>query len=366
LEGGILLQRIVFSSTGMLYFQHIPNPEETMQRKTYVQWFVVFMLIVSLVGQVSSAAAAGGKASYEYYFVGNSGNVVGTTSGGELLMGGGTDVDAAFQWMISKAGGGDFVIIRASGTDAYNPYIYDFGNIDSVETIITKNRAAASDPFVVDKIRNAEALFIAGGDQNDYVTLWKGTPVEDAIHDLVKRNVPIGGTSAGLAVMGEFLFSAANGTIYSDTALGNPYNGKVALDKDFLVLPYMGGIITDSHFVTRDRMGRLVTFLARIVKDGWASSAKGIGIDEQTAIAVDEKGRATVLGFGSAYFIQTPGAPEVCLPKTPLTYRNLSVYKVTPGNTFNFGTWSGSGGTAYTISAVDGVLTSTQAGGGIY
>ncbi|MFT3893393.1 MAG: cyanophycinase [Anaerolineales bacterium] len=120
-------------------------------------------------------------------------------------MGGGTDVDAAFQWMIGKSGGGDFVVIRVTGTDAYNPYIFDLGTVDLVETIIIKNRAAASDSFVVDKIRNAEALFIAGGDQSDYVNLWKGTPVEDAIHYLVTRNVPIGGTSAGLAVMGEFL-----------------------------------------------------------------------------------------------------------------------------------------------------------------
>ena len=337
-----------------------------MQNKSFVQWIVVFVLIFSMVGQVSSVSAASSKPSYEYYFVGNSGNVVTSTSAGELLMGGGTDVDAAFQWMIGKSGGGDFVVIRASGTDAYNPYIFGLGTVDSVETIITKNRAAASDSFVVDKIRNAEALFIAGGDQSDYVNLWKGTPIEDAIHYLVSQNVPIGGTSAGLAVMGEFLFSADNGTIDSATALKNPFNNKVALDRDFLVLPNMSGIITDSHFVTRDRMGRLVTFLARIVKDSWASEAKGIGIDEQTAIAVEANGTATVLGFGSAYFLRTPGQPEVCQPKTPLTYRNLTVYKVTPGNTFNFSTWSGSGGTAYTLSAENGVLTSTQAGGSIY
>jgi hypothetical protein len=36
-------------------------------------------------------------------------------------MGGGTDVDAAFQWMCQRSGGGDFLVIRATGTDAYNP-----------------------------------------------------------------------------------------------------------------------------------------------------------------------------------------------------------------------------------------------------
>ncbi len=333
--------------------------------KLLMQVLVVFALIASVLG-VSGASAAPARPSYEYYVVGSSSDVTRATTFGEILMGGGTDVDAAFQWMINKSGGGDFVVIRVTGTDAYNPYIYGLGAVDSVETIIIKNLAAASDPFVVNKIRNAEALFIAGGDQNDYVKLWKGTPVEDAIHYLVTRNVPIGGTSAGLAVMGEFLFSAANGTIDSPTALSNPYNGKVALNRDFLVLPNMDGIITDSHFVTRDRMGRLVTFLARIVKDSWAGTAKGIGIDEMTALAVEANGTATVLGSGAAYFLRTPGAPEVCLSKKALTYRNLSVYRVSGSATFNFASWTGTGGTAYTLTAESGVLTSTQAGGAIY
>ncbi len=43
-------------------------------------------------------------------------------------------------------------------------------------------------------------MFIAGGDQANYVRGWKGTPVEDAINANVAAGKPIGGTSAGLAV----------------------------------------------------------------------------------------------------------------------------------------------------------------------
>jgi len=330
----------------------------------FVQAMIVFVLIV-VVGGATPVAAAG-KPGYEYYVIGSSGDVTRSTSAGTLLMGGGTDVDAAFQWMIGKSGGGDFVVIRATGTDAYNPYIYGLGTVDSVETVIIKTRAAASDPFVVDKINKAEALFIAGGDQYDYVKYWKGTPVEDAIHNLVARNVPVGGTSAGLAILGEFAFSAANGTVDSSAALGDPYGRRITLERDFLVIPNLGSTITDSHFVTRDRMGRLVTFLARIVQDGWAAQAKGIGIDEQTALAVEANGNVSVLGIGSAYLLRTPGTPQVCKSKTDLTYRNVSVYRLNGPATFNLATWSGSGGTAYTITAEAGVLSSTQAGGGIY
>jgi cyanophycinase-like exopeptidase len=69
-------------------------------------------------------------------------------------------------------------------------------------------REAAFDPFVIDTIRNAEALFIAGGDQSRYVRFWKDTPVEDAINHVVAKPAPVGGTSAGMAILGEFSYSA--------------------------------------------------------------------------------------------------------------------------------------------------------------
>jgi cyanophycinase len=351
-------------------------PEETMNincvrlGRVFAQVLVAFVLVAAMVGQVSGASAAGSNPKYEYYVAGNPQNVKTPTSGGLLLMGGSTDVDAGFKWMIKKSGGGDFLVIRASGTDAYNDWIYsDLGRVDSAATLIIQNRAAASDPFVLDTILNAEALFIAGGDQADYVNYWKGTPVEDAINQLASRGVPIGGTSAGLAVMGQFLFSAVNGTVYSDTALSDPYNNKVALDRDFLTLPHMRGLITDSHFSARDRMGRLVTFLARIVNDDWAETALGVGINERTALAMEPGGRATVLGEGSVYFLTTPGRPEVCQPKTPLTYHNISVYRISVNDSnasFDFSEWTGRGGTQYELNVDSGVITSTKPGGEIY
>ena len=324
------------------------------------------LILIMALMFLQAANVLAGKATYEYHVVGNDGDVNTKTSAGLVLMGGSTDVDVAFQWMIDKSGGGDFVVIRATGTDAYNPYIYDLGTVDSVETLIIKDRTAASDPFVIEKIRNAEALFIAGGDQYNYVNFWKGTPVEDAIYYLVTRNVPIGGTSAGLAIMGEFLFSAENGTTYSDKALLNPYGKRIALDRDFLTLPNMNNIITDSHFAARDRMGRLITFLARIMQDDWSTDAKGIGIDEKTALLVDPKGAVTLVGDGAAYFLRTPGKSEICEDRTELTYHNIWVYRIDSNGTFQIPIWSGNGGTSYTLSAENGVLTSTQVGGAIY
>jgi cyanophycinase-like exopeptidase len=316
---------------------------------------------------VAVSAPAFAAKSYDHFLVGNFADVVTSTSGLLVLQGGGTDIEENFIRMGARAGGGDFVVIRASGTDAYNPFIYELCSCDSVETIIFKNRQASFDPFVLERIRNAEALWIAGGDQSNYVTYWKNTPVEDAIHDIANKPAPVGGTSAGMAIMSEFVYSAmSNSSLTSSEGLANPFHRDLTLDRDFLALPKLHGFITDQHLQERDRMGRTVAFLARLVKDGWTSDGKAVAADRETALHVNPvDGTAEVLSHGNhrtpyVYFLRTPGPPEVCEPKTPLTYRNISVYRIGPGGTFDLGTWSGQGGTSFLLSAENGVLISSR------
>jgi len=125
-------------------------------------------------------------------------------------------------------------------------------------------------------------------------------------------------------------------------------------------------MIDDPHFVTRDRMGRDLAFLCRVYSNGWSPAPRDITIDERTALLIDASGNGSVVGTSAVYFMQAPGAPQVCQPGTPLTYQNIAVYRITAGGTFNLGKWSGHGGTAYTVSANAGVLSSTQANGSVY
>jgi len=318
-----------------------------------------------------SAPRADAAAGYSYSVVGNPADVVTPTSGLLVLQGGGTDVDENFVRMGARSGGGDFVVIRASGTDAYNPYIYSLCSCDSVATIVFKNRNAAFEPFVINTIRNAEALFIAGGDQSDYVNFWKNTPIEDAINFVAAKPAPVGGTSAGMAVMSEFLYSAmSNSSLDSAEGLANPFHRDLTLDRDFLSLAKLGGLITDQHLIERDRMGRTMAFLARLVHDGWTTEGRAIAADRETALHVNPAdGRAEVLSTPAhetpyVYFLRTPGPPEVCAPGTPLTYRNVAVYRIGPGGTFDLDRWRGTGGISYTLSAEGGMLTSSR--GAIY
>jgi cyanophycinase len=305
---------------------------------------------------------------YSYFRIGNAGDITATTTPGTVLMGGGTDVDAAFQWMCQRSGNGDFLVIRATGTDAYNPYIQQLcPGENSVATLIIPNRTAANDPFVLSTIQSAEALWIAGGDQSNYINYWQGTPVQDALNALISRGVPVGGTSAGMNVLSEFVYSAqASQAITSSQALADPFSKYITLVRDFASVAILQGIIDDPHFVTRDRMGRDLAFMCRVYSNGWSASPRDISIDERTALLIDGSGNGTVVGSSTVYFLQAPGAPQVCQSGTPLTYQNIAVYRINATGSFNLSTWKGRGGTAYLVSANAGVLSSTQAGGSIY
>lgn len=305
---------------------------------------------------------------YSYFRVGNANDVTTATTPGTVLMGGGTDVDAAFQWMCQRSGNGDFLVIRATGTDAYNPYIQQLcPSENSVATLIIPNASAANDPDVASIVQHAEAIWIAGGDQSNYINYWTGTPVQSILNALIAQGVPIGGTSAGMNVLSQFVYTAlASQGATSSQSLADPYNKYISLGQNFVNIGILQGMIDDPHFVTRDRMGRDLAFLCQIYNNGWSNAPRDIAIDEQTALLLDNKGNGTVVGNSTVYFLQAPGAPQVCQPKTALTYQNISVYRIDTTGKFNVVSWKGTGGTSYSVSANAGVLSSTQSGGGIY
>jgi cyanophycinase len=322
---------------------------------------VAALAVVGLHAQQPAAATVHKVTStYESYLTGNAADVAPKTKGGLQLEGGGTDIPEAFTWLIDHAGGGDIVIVRASGADGYSPFIMKLGKVDSVESIVFKSREAAMDKDVLNAIEHAEAVFLAGGDQSKYVTYWKGTPVQAALDALAKRGVPIGGTSAGLAVLGQFSYTGMNASVTSKTALADPFSVEVTLERVFLTMPHMAGIITDSHVGPRDRLGRTLTFLARTTADGWASSVRGIAVDQESAVLVEADGSSHVVGKAPTYFLQTTRKADVCAPGTPLTIRGISAYRVPPGGSFNLETWKGAGGEGYVLSVEAGVVTSSS------
>jgi cyanophycinase len=332
-------------------------------------------LIAILFATTVTAATSAQSTAFRYIRVGNATNVSTVSPrAGFALMGGGDDLDEAFRWLCNRADSGDFLVLRATGDDEYNPYLQKLCRLNSVATLIIPSRAATADPVVARTISAASAIFISGGDQANYINFWMGTPVQAALNDAIRRGVPIGGTSAGLAVMGEYAYSAQGDkpddpNLDSKTALADPFHPRVTLSHGFLDIPVLKGLITDSHFARRDRMGRLLVFLARL--DGpdckapprSAPRVRGLGVEERAAILVDQDGEARVIGSGGAWFIDVSDA-KLCVTK-PLTFGPCKVAKVAPARTFNLKSWQGEAIT-YNLSVKGGKVVSTQPGGAIY
>jgi cyanophycinase len=272
--------------------------------------------------------------------------------------------------LCERANGGDFLILRANTDDEYaqkvNEEIRALCPLNSAATIVFSEREDSDDPNLLERINQAQAIFIAGGDQSNYVRFWQDTPVEDALNRHIAAGKPLGGSSAGLAVLGEFSFSSMIDTIHSSDALADPYGNKVTISRDFLRIPLLADVITDTHFVKRDRMGRLLVFMARILQDGWAKQVRAIAVEQDAAVLLEPDGQAKAIGTGPAYFLQAKHAPQVCRRSIPLTFNGLSVHRVASGGTFNVKDWNGPDGDAYQISSVHGKLETRPSSHGIY
>ena len=269
------------------------------RNRSIARWLAACFVACASIAAPSAKPAAG-QPAYEYFAIGDvAARTPGKTSPGLLLMGGGREIDDAFKWFAAQAGHGHIVILRASGDDELQNWIYrNVGGVASVQTLIFHARPPASDPRVLAIVKRADGIFIAGGDQANYVRFWKGTPLNDLLNAHVRAGKPLGGTSAGLAILGEWGYGAMDGgSITSPEALRDPAGPAVTMVGDFVDLPRLANTITDTHFVQRDRLGRLLAFVARLAKDHHTAAITGLGVDQDSALLVSADGDARLLSW---------------------------------------------------------------------
>lgn len=272
------------------------------------------VILAALTALVPGVANAASETGYTYYETGDlSAPAPHAPSLGLMLIGGADWSKPAWRWFASKAGGGHIVILRASQDGSDGEWLMEnVGGLASVQTLVFSDRKAAFDPRVAQILSDADGIFIAGGDQSNYVRFWKGTPVAAALNAHVAAGRPIGGTSAGLAILGSTGYGAlAEEAVDSPEALADPKGAKVTLVSDFLTVPFLGNVITDTHFSERDRLGRLIAFVAQARASG-NEEAIGLGIDEDSALCVDGNGSGRLYtgSDGHAWLVQPEGAPQ--------------------------------------------------------
>jgi cyanophycinase-like exopeptidase len=340
---------------------------------------ILFSFIVAFLTNTEAYAQP-----YTSWKVGNPNDVVTAHQKGYVLAGGGGDNDEAMTWMLERAQGGDVVVLRASGSDGYNSYLYSsLGvTVNSVETLLIPSVAAANDPYVLTQVANAEVVFIAGGDQYQYYQNWRGTLLNDTLNYLINtKQITIGGTSAGMMVLGKTYYAPDDLGVLSSEALSDPYHQYMSVigRDDFINISLFQDVIMDTHFDDRSRAGRLSAFMARMETD-WGLNSFGIACNEYTAVCVDENNIARVFGESPtypdyAYFVQSNcdqpfSMPENCTAGQPLNWvkgnEALKVYRIGGNllgtNRFNLNNWqTAAGGIWQDWHITNGVITQTAA-----
>jgi len=214
----------------------------------------------------------------------------------------------------------DVLVLRERGGVGYNALYYDsLPELDSqrpnsVETIIVDTRDKANSAYVEWAIDHAEMIWLAGGRQSGSIHDWNDTKLSKAVDAAIERGVVIGGTSSGMAILGGVV--CAPGLRYRGTtsaeAIADPFNERIKIHGALFKIPRLENAILDMHVGQEDRMGRLITFVARAHEKTKPRRAMGIGLDEGTALFIDEK------GFGHFTANLPPGAgllaPGTALP----------------------------------------------------
>ncbi|MBL9007269.1 MAG: cyanophycinase [Myxococcales bacterium] len=296
---------------------------------------------------------------------------------GLLLAGGGADVDAAFVWARQRIAGsrpmaersGDAVVLRASGADGYDEYLHQRAGFRSVQTALLPRESGPADfAIAVALVERAEFVFFAGGDQARYVA-WQATPLLSAVASVYARGGVVGGTSAGCAILGQFVYdavAAGSRSVTSRDALADPFDPAISFSRRVFSFAPLSSTITDTHFSARDRMGRLAAFVARQHADGVVRRSPpevlGIGIDEGTALVIGPDGIGHLLRQGSSgsVHIVRAGPADRIFAGSPLVQRAIAVVRLErPGpdeDRFDFTTWTGTGA-RFTLS-IDGASSS--------
>jgi cyanophycinase len=204
---------------------------------------------------------------------------------------------------VEACGGADaHVVVLATASEMaetgerYADLFYQL-HADSVEVLRIANREDAIDagPETLDLLEYSTGLFMTGGNQLRITSALGGTAIAQAIHRRQRAGMVVAGTSAGAAVLSEYMIAMGDSG-------GTPRRRLVQMAKGLGLAPHL---VIDQHFRRRDRLGRLLTALS------YNPEPLGIGIDEDTAAIFEGSAEGSammrVLGSGAVTVIDASG-----------------------------------------------------------
>ena len=216
----------------------------------------------------------------------------GPENGTLIIVGGGGMPKVIFDRFFEAAGGKDakLVVVPTAGSEA----LYDessrsvkmFQKVGAtdVHLLHTRDPKEADTAEFCAVLKDAKAVWFAGGRQWRLADSYLGTKTEAAFHDVLKRGGVIGGSSAGATIQGSYLVRGA--------PEGNHIMMSPGHEAGF---GFLRNAAIDQHLLARKRENDLLPVIRK------HPQLLGVGIDEATAIVV--KGQtAEVIGKSKVLF----------------------------------------------------------------
>ncbi|MDJ0919938.1 MAG: cyanophycinase [Henriciella sp.] len=279
-------------------------------------------------------------------------------NGSLIIAGGGLSPDTASVWQTfleSAHETGPFVIIpSASGSPAQSAAsveatLLKYG-ITSDRIAIAKlasrddrstervNEAAwarnANDEKTASLLERAAGIWFTGGDQSRTTAILLDEAQEptlalSALYRAHAAGTPIGGTSAGAAIMSDPMITQGD-TLATLTGSGEGEVMELGPGLGF----FAHGLV-DQHFGERARLGRLAVALSQ-QED--AAKRIGFGIDEDTALIVAGDGTATVQGAGYVTVIDARAATRDTVSTGAVRLSRLTLHMLAAGDRIDLST----------------------------
>ncbi len=187
--------------------------------------------------------------------------------------------------------GADIAIIPTASAlpDAGRKYVSLFREIGARDVIPLpfESRSDCERKDWLDRLRQADGVFITGGNQLRLSTNLGGSSVGKVLRERNLEGQHIAGTSAGAAFLSEHMI-----------AFGE--EGPTPRSSMVTLAPGLGltqRVVIDQHFRQRDRLGRLlaaVSYNPRVI---------GVGLDEDTAVVIDPDDDMEVIGSGAVTIV---------------------------------------------------------------
>ena len=224
---------------------------------------------------------------------------------------------------------GKLVICTAATTrpeEAFSEYKRVFRNlgVKHIHKLHVEDREDGKKEANLKILDEATAIFFTGGDQLKITSQLGDTPIYQRIYDLYQAGGTIIGTSSGASVMCETMLISGSGD----------ESHRIA---DLRMAPGFGlikGLVIDQHFAERGRMGRLIGAVAQ------NPANLGIGLDENTAIILEQERHFYVLGSGAVYVLDGSGVTDSNIAEQTnglvLSIYDIKMHVLAQGDKFDF------------------------------